>query len=493
MKLLDKHKIREWDQYSIEGLGMESLELMEKASSHFVQWFTSLYFDKCRLITVVAGPGNNGGDGLAVARMLMNKGYAVQVHYMAFSESPSKDNAANLERLGTVCYYRSFTKILCPPSAIIIDALLGTGIKGPARGEYLKVIQFLNQSDHEIVSIDIPSGLDPDGHEEGEYIKSQRVLSFEIPKISFFTENIPWSCKSIGLVPDFLEKQEVKYELITREMVQKGMRIRYSDQGKHHFGFGQFCGGSPGMLGSVILASRAAMRCGLGRLSVSIPKLHHGAFLASCPEVMVQSGIEANRRKLSAFQFINKGIDAIAIGPGLGTSASAIKYIDEFLDEGFQQTILDADALNIIAREEWQDRIPEDAIITPHEQEFERLFGPCERRLNRIELQRAKSEELGIYIILKGAHTCISTPEGMCYFNNTGNVGLGTAGSGDVLSGMLLGFLGQNYAPLQAAISAVYLHGLAGDHAKLKFGEVSLIASDIIDYIPEVIKNVYEK
>ncbi|GLR16472.1 NAD(P)H-hydrate dehydratase [Portibacter lacus] len=498
MKLLEKSQIRSWDLDTIDHQNISSFDLMLRAASVFSNWFQSLFFDKTRTIHVFCGMGNNGGDGFCIASLLAKAGYEVNVYLFQFNNRFSDDNLSRQKEVESFDKFEKFTPFPLEQKDLIIDALLGSGINGPLKGEYLKLVSWLNALPNKIISIDIPSGMDPDQPTSGSFVHADHVLSFEIPKISFFlNENSDyiknWDYRSIHLNPGFVEDLKVMNYLIDYDLVKSILRQRKATENKKDFGFAQFCGGSPGMLGSVILASKAAMRCGLGRLAVSTPSIYHSSLFSSCPEAMAQADLPKNVSNLVDFQLVNEHVDAIAIGPGLSSAKESVRYIDEFLKANKKPAVLDADALNIISRNKWQPRIGAYSIISPHKEEFERLFGTCDSHYSRIQKQIEKSKELNIFIILKGAHTTISSPDGSCYYNNTGNVGMGTAGSGDVLTGMLLSFLAQGYTPLETCILAVYLHGSAGDSAAFKYGNIALIASDIIEFIPSVIKNINGK
>jgi NAD(P)H-hydrate epimerase len=494
MKLLSKKQIKDWDIYSIVHNKISSFELMKVASNSFCHWFQTLFHDLQKELVVLCGSGNNGGDGLCVSRILRDQGYRVKTHLFLPNGKQSKDNKLAETYCDSATIHQNLSMPSVDENAIIIDGLVGSGLTGGLRPEYHDFITCLNNLPNTIISIDIPSGLDPDGESIGLAVEADYCLSFEIPKRAFFYhENAryvkSWSYRPIGLCPEFLERISSDYHYINRTTVMDKVQRRLSISSKVSFGFGQLCGGSDGMFGSVILASKSAMRCGLGRLAVTLPKKYEGHLIAAVPEVMTDgNSLEENE---VVFEKINRNINVVAAGPGLGMSDKATSFIASLLLSKQENLVLDADALNIVSRQKWLDRIPENTIITPHEYEFERLFGESESHFSRVELQKKEAKRLSIYIVLKGHYTTIATPSGQCYFNATGNVGMATAGSGDVLTGMVMSFLGQGYNALDACLLGVYLHGVSGDQARLKYGEVSLIASDIIEFIPESLKNLY--
>jgi NAD(P)H-hydrate epimerase len=494
MKLLNKKQIRDWDNYTIRSKDISSFELMKQASVAFSHWFQTLFFDFSREVIILCGPGNNGGDGLCVSKILEENGYQVTTYLFLIGSKQSTDNKLAESLCEKVIIQDKGDLPSLPSEAIIIDALLGSGISGKLREPYSSMVSHLNTLPNTIVSIDISSGLDTDGRQEGIAVQADFVLSFEIPKRAFFyKENQKyigsWSYRGIGLLNEYLLEAKSPYHYLDRKWIKNKVRKRASESSKIQFGFGQLCGGSEGMYGAVILAARAAMRCGLGRLAVSLPKKYEAHFIAAVPEAMTNA--KDTGKALVAFRKANRNINVVAAGPALGMNEDSIAFMDSLLMEQHQNLVLDADALNIISRQKWQSRIPKNTILTPHEGEFERLFGSCEDHYSRVQLQIQKSKELKILIVLKGKHTSITSPEGDCYFNATGNVGMATGGSGDVLTGMIMSFLAQGYSPLDACCLGVYTHGASGDQARLKYGEVSLIASDIIEFIPESIKNIY--
>lgn len=495
MKLLNKKQIREWDQTTISSKNISSFDLMKKASNSFCQWFQSLFFDMNQRITVLCGPGNNGGDGLCVSKILSDKGYLVDTYLFIHSKTQSPDNESAQFFCGRAIIWNDSGLPLIDNGSIIIDALFGSGISGELRNPYNAIVSSLNALPNTVVSIDISSGLDVDGKQVELAVRADHVLSFEIPKRAFFYDENQkyvksWTYRSIGLANSYLSEADSLYHFLDRKSIKTKIEKRSSAASKVQFGFGHLCGGSEGMYGAVILAARSAMRCGIGRLAVSLPKKYEANFIAVVPEVMTYA--DDCNETLSVYKRANRSINVVAAGPGLGMSKASTSYIDSLLSHDHEGLVLDADALNIIARQKWQTRIPENAILTPHEAEFERLFGACENHYLRVEKQRSRAIDLGIYIVLKGSHTSIATPDGACYFNATGNVGMATAGSGDVLTGMIMSFLAQDYTPLDACALGVYVHGLAGDQARLKYGELSMIASDIIEFVPETLKNIYE-
>jgi NAD(P)H-hydrate epimerase len=502
MRIYSKAQIRSWDSNTINQEPISSIDLMERASNVFCNWFESIYIDKTIPIDVFAGFGNNGGDALAIARILSEKQYHIRVFLAHFGKKLSSDCQVNLDRLNRLnieikdLKTSSLTTNI-DPEAVIIDGLFGSGLSRKLENQYAELVESLNALDNEIVAIDIPSGLDADTGIIGPTINSTRTLSFQIPKFSFFLNEVSpftgnWDYRDIGLDPSFhLSNSTGNFASLRSDIVSK-LRPRSSNSDKADFGFGQLCGGSPGMLGAILLAGEAAFRVGIGRLIISTLKIHHQTIFANLPVSMVQFLDDYNTNELSHFERGNSQINAFACGPGMGTQDAAIQYLDQLLSANIDKLILDADALNIIAKMNWQKRLPKGSIITPHFREFQRLFGNVTSHYDALQVQKKNSAALEINIILKGPNTSISNASGELYFNTSGNVGMATAGSGDVLTGMLLGLIAQEYELEEATKIACYVHGLAGDLAKAKYGVVSMLATDIIEFIPEAIKNLYE-
>ncbi len=502
MKLYTKEQIKAWDQFTIENEPISSYDLMERAASVFTDWFTSSFAGINRSCILLAGSGNNGGDALAVGRMLHRLNYKVFIYLNDSSTNLSAECKMNLERLVDlkieVKNLSEFNTEDHVSNSIVIDGLFGIGLSRPLKKEMAEIVRKLDDSKFEIISLDIPSGLHPDEGLIGPCVKASRTLALEIPKKSFFLdESMPftgeWTYRSIGLSRTYPSNDDVIDQLITSEMVGGLVKKRFPWQNKSDFGFGQLCAGSENMLGAAIFAAKGAARAGIGRLVLSTPKLHHQTCFASCPFAMMQNMLPENKVNLTSFSIANSQVNALAVGPGLSTGSHAVNYLDELLNKYRSRLILDADALNIIAREGWLDRIPKESILTPHLKEFERLASKTKSRLEAVELQRELSRAHGFYIILKGPYSSISSPNGEMYFNRTGNVGMATGGSGDVLTGVLLSLIAQGYHSLDSCILATYIHGLAGDKACETKGVISMLAEDIIDFIPQVIKNIYER
>lgn len=502
MKILNTTQIRQLDQETIQNEAMSSLDLMERASLTFTKWFTKKFPNVDTHIQIFCGIGNNGGDGLAVARLLCQNAYSVEVIYCKISHKTSEDFAKNLERLPK---RQDVTLIELERGAnfpnigkddIVIDAIFGSGLNRPVEGYWANLITHINEQATPIVAIDIPSGLFADQTTNSTTIRAQETFSFELPKLAFlFPENQHrvgnWTTKTIGLDRLFIKNAETPYHYITATLAQSFFKKRNKFDHKGTYGHALLVAGSYGKVGAAVLAARACLRSGAGLVSVHAPKCAYQILQITLPEAMVS--IDEHETHFSNIADL-KNYKAIGIGCGIGTTDTTKAALKKLIQQSTLPLVVDADALNILAQDtELLSQLPKDSILTPHPKEFERLFGKTANDFERNELQRKKAKELGVYIVLKGAHTCIATPDGICYFNSTGNPGMGTAGSGDVLTGIITGLKAQAYNSLAAAILGVYLHGLAGDLAAAESGEIALIASDLTAHLGQAFLDLQGK
>ncbi len=489
MKILNTTQIRELDAYTIEHERIASIDLMERASAAFAEWFSANYGNS-RPVHIVCGPGNNGGDGLAVARLLDELYYQVEVSLFLFSKT-SADFDTNLKRLkrrSNVPIHFISEDMALPVFAentVLIDAILGSGLTRPVENFIAYFIQYLNNQKITRVSIDIPSGLFADKHTTGTSIQADRTCCFEAPKLAFiFPENNvrvgQWTAVPIGLHPQKIAEAKSHSHYVDTDFIKNIIKKRNKYDHKGKFGHALLVVGSRGMLGAALLAAQGCMRSGVGLLTVHAPEALENALLSTLPEAMHSRDSQAYFSKVPKLKKYN----TIGVGCGLGDHEYTADALEKLIREWKRPMVIDADALNLIGeRKSLLKYIPKGSILTPHPKEFERLFGVHLHDFERNTTQSAMSVEHEIYIVLKGAHTCVSTPEGACFFNSTGNPGMATAGSGDVLTGIITGLLARGYAAKEAAIAGVYLHGLAGDLAAEKIGQESLIASDIIEHL----------
>ena len=483
--VLTTDQIREADSVTIRREPVASIDLMERASTVFADWFGN-HYRRDQPVRIYCGRGNNGGDGLAVARLLAARGYAVQVAVLG-SGTASPDFEVNRIRLAEAALEAEVIEQgdEAPPPApgsVIVDALFGSGLDRPLRGAAARLIEVLNRSDAERVAVDMPSGLYADRPMDGPFFAADRTLSFEVPKLAFFLPESShavgrWELRSIGLDPDFLRTTASVARLVEAADVSMLLPRRKRFDHKGTYGHALVAGGAPGKEGAAYLAAASSLRAGAG-LSSIWPTGDRHAFNPAEPELMhFLPGPNPDAALLAGFA-------GIAMGPGAGTGDEAAAQFESLLALG-RPVLLDADALNWLAADpaRWK-RVPARSVLTPHPGEFQRLFGPTSNGFARLERLKEKATEHGVTILLKGAWTAIANPNGKLFFNPTGNSGMATAGTGDVLAGVIAGLLAQGLEPEQAAIAGVYLHGLAGDLGAARQGFSGLIARDVIEELP---------
>jgi NAD(P)H-hydrate epimerase len=474
---------------------------MERAAGKCFHWIKSR-IGKNHRFRIFCGTGNNGGDGLVIARLLLEINCDVDVYIVMFSEKQSNDFITNRERLNKfkkiniveIHKDSSFPEINA--NDIIIDAIFGSGLTKPVKGFTAQLISFLNNSLAQIIAVDIPSGLfgDDNRNNEGAKIRARHTLTFQQPKLSFlFSSNNEfvgeWHILDIRLHRAFIDN--VKCNNYYTELIDcaKLYRPRNKFSHKGNFGHGLLISGSRGKIGATVLAARACLKTGAGLLTVHLPNCGYQIIQTSVPEAMAIT--DSCENHITDIIDI-KDYNAIAVGPGLGMDESSAKVLKLVIQNSAFPLILDADALNILGENKtWLSFLPKSSILTPHPKEFERLTETKVKDIDRLKLQKDFSAKYSVYIILKGAHTTISCPDGSCYYNSTGNPGMATAGSGDVLTGILLGLLAQGYSPLETSVLGVYLHGLAGDISAERYGHESLNAGDIITYLGKAFKKIY--
>jgi NAD(P)H-hydrate epimerase len=503
MKIFRSDQIKQIDEYTIKEEPVASIDLMERAAGQILKWYLSR-FERSGHIFIFAGSGNNGGDGLALARMLKSNRYDVEVLYVNFTEKTSDNWRKNLSRLKTetevkVTYLTNSVQFPVISSGdIIIDAIFGSGLSRPVEGLASEIIGLINQSGSIIISIDIPSGLfceDNTTNDKESIVTADYTLTFQFPKLSFmFPENSiylgEWIILPIGLSTNAIRSKFSPYSYSEKDDVTVLLKKRNKFDHKGIFGHGLLVAGSSGKMGAAILGAKAALRTGIGLLTCHVPSGGLIIMQISIPEAMVQT--DKNELHLSEVEK-NSSISAIGIGPGIGTDPESQRAVKELLSSYRKPMVIDADGLNILSlNKEWLTQIPEGSILTPHPKEFERLAGKTENSYSRLNRQIEFSKTHKCIVVLKGANTSITTPDGNVLFNSTGNPGMATAGSGDALSGILLSLLAQGYTPENAAVLGVYLHGLAGDIAAEESGHESIIASDIIKCLSKAFKKIRE-
>ena len=501
MKILTSSQLKELDKYTIAHEPIASIDLMERAAIALTNAIIRRW-DKSFKMVVFAGPGNNGGDALAVARMLSQRGYHVEVFLFNTKGKLSEECQTNLERLkmcGSV-YFTEISTQFDPPelteSHVVIDGLFGSGLNKPLSGGFAAVVKYINASKAQVAAIDIPSGLmgeDNTYNIRQNIVHADVTLSIQLPKLSFlFPENEDvvgeWELLDIGLKQSYIDATASPFSILGEGVIRPIIKPRKRFAHKGSFGHGLLIAGSYGMAGASILSAKACLRSGIGLLTVHTPIHNHDILQISVPEAIVQTDIHeryfAQPTDLSRYK-------AIAIGPGLGQEEDTALAMMEQIQGSNLPIILDADAINILStHRNWLSRLPKRCILTPHLGELERLIGKCMDTYERLTKVKELAAYLQSYIIVKGAWTTIVTPEGEYFFNPTGNPGMATGGSGDVLTGILLALVAQGYSREEACKLGVYIHGLAGDIAAEEMTETGMISSDIINALPNAWKKI---
>lgn len=490
MKILSAEQIREWDAITIKHQNSTSLELMEKAATACYNFIanTNLKGD----ILIFCGPGNNGGDGFALARILHENNYKVTViEVWNKNASISPDNKINRDKLSKNIEVLSFENFYKHPidtnRTIIIDAILGLGQNRALSGNIKLAVEWINQFGKNIISIDIPTGLFEVCHKpENVAVEAKITLSFGSPKLPFFfPENDrfigKWEVLDIGLDEGFPETIQTTFNYLSQKDIETSKIKRRKFSHKGTFGTAYLFAGQTGMAGAAILASKACLRSGVGKLIVRIPKDCLNILQSIVPEAICD--VDPHEEVLSTFPSDLTPYQSVGIGPGIGRSPLTKALIWKLLRNGVPNLVLDADAINIIAEEGWQNRIPPGTVVTPHLREFERLWGTSENHYQRLMKAAEIAIENRLVIVVKGAHTAIIGPDGSIFFNTTGNTGLAKAGTGDVLTGMIVGILAQGYEVTEGVKRAVFLHGLAAEILSEQRTPESFLASDLVNCI----------
>lgn len=500
VKILTTAQIKALDAYTIEQGSIASIDLMERACRAFVNWLIER-FDNQKTIGIICGTGNNGGDGLGIARMLNDLGYPVKVWIVKGTVSESSDFKINLDRakknkVEILEVVNESDERFFADRKILIDAVFGSGLTRPITGIYAKVIESINKAVAHKIAVDIPSGLMADAPTTGPVAIADCTISFQLPKLSFFFPQYHpflgnWTLVDINLNKEFIRQAETKNFLITQKDSRKILRKRSKFDHKGTFGHALLIAGSFGKMGAAILASRAALRAGLGLLTVHVPKVGYSILQTALPEPMVSvdphEEFFTNAPEVAAYS-------VIGFGPGVGKATETANAFRSILEQFKKPMVIDADGLNILAENrELLALVPPGSILTPHPKEFERLVGKWNDDFERLDKQRQLAAQLQSIVVLKGAFSSITAPDGTAYFNSTGNPGMATGGTGDVLTGILTGLMAQGYDSLQVAQLGVYLHGLSGDLALPEKGMSSMIASDLIDFLPSAFLRLYRQ
>ncbi|MRX65440.1 NAD(P)H-hydrate dehydratase [Maribacter luteus] len=492
MKFFNAEQIYAADKFTIKKQQISSNELMERAAVQIFNWLHLRMQGAQVKIHLFCGIGNNGGDGMALARHLKEHGYNITVNVVNYSEKRSKDFLINLDRLKDRKIWPNFLERDCEfeeigRDDIIVDAIFGIGLNRTPDSWVTKLIQHLNDSGAFILSVDLPSGVFMDKAIENTQavIKANHVLSFQAPKLIFFLPETgiysnQWEVLDIGLDPEHLAGLETEFELIGKNELLPVYIPREKFSHKGNYGHALIIGGSYGKIGAVSLASKAAMAIGSGLVTAYVPKCGYVPIQTALPEVMVITDKDENHIQDITFDIAPT---VIGLGVGMGVAQETSEAFSSFLDSVKSPLVIDADGLNLLSKKkDLLKKLTPKTILTPHPKELKRLIGEWKDDFDKLKKAKAFSKKYDVILVLKGAHT-ITVYENHGYVNNTGNPGMATAGSGDVLTGVITGLLAQGYEPLDAAVFGVYLHGRAGDIALEQTGYQALTASKIIEAI----------
>ncbi len=504
MKILTPQQIRELDQFTIDNEPIASIDLMERAAQTCLDWLVSNLDNTTYYI--FAGTGNNGGDGLAITRMLNAFPYKKKAFLVKFSNKLSKDANINLKHLNKtdsscltiVENIKDIPINEIESDAVIIDAIFGSGLNREPEGLVKQVIDIINNLPNKVISIDIPSGLfaeyDKNQTLEHSIVQADVTLTFQMPKLSFLlpeNQNFvgDWHILDIKLLPEYIEEQKTVNALVTEDQAKVFLKKRAKHSHKGTFGHALLIAGSYGKMGAALLSSKACLKSGVGLLTAHIPHWGYNIIQTAVPEAM--TSIDRSEMIFTEFPELDS-YNAIGIGPGLGKKRNTALAFEELLDKiNGQRLVIDADGLNILSEnKQLLNKIPPKTILTPHPKEFERLVGSWNNDMHKLSLLKGFCQQYEVITVLKGAHTVTCHSDGTCYFNDTGNPGMATAGSGDVLTGIILALLAQGYSQEEAAMLGVYIHGSAGDAALDKESVESLTASDIISKLGAAFKKI---
>ncbi|RLD28054.1 MAG: bifunctional ADP-dependent NAD(P)H-hydrate dehydratase/NAD(P)H-hydrate epimerase [Bacteroidetes bacterium] len=506
MKILSKEQIYEADKITVERQNISSADLMERVGTQIFNWLHKRMQGDQVPIYIFCGIGNNGGDGLVLARHLVTHGYNVITYVVNCSDKRSKDFLVNYDKIKNVT--KDWPTLLnCKEEFpeigrddIIVDAVFGVGLNRPADDWVKELFKHFKASKAFTLSIDIPSGLYTDilPEDEDNVVWSDFTLSFQTPKLVFFLPETAkyikqWDVLDIGIDSEYLLATETEADFIGKPEVFSMYKPRERFSHKGDFGHSLIIGGSYGKIGAVTLASRASLTIGSGLVTAYVPKCGYTVLQTALPEAMVLTDVDKNI--ITDIEY-NIEPTVIGFGVGIGTDNLTISAFESLLKQNKLPLVIDADGINILSKKKsLLELLPEQTILTPHPKELERLLGTWKDDFDKLKKVKRFSKKHNVIIVIKGANTTTVFKDKL-YINSTGNPGLATAGSGDVLTGIITGLLAQKYSPLNATIFGVYLHGKAADIAVEDFGYESLIASHIIEYLGEayldIIKQIEE-
>lgn len=507
MKILNSENIRAVEVSTCESQRISSIDLMERAAMQVSVELISMFLPSQRFV-ILAGPGNNGGDALAVARLLIEQGYkSVEIFLFNVTGKLSHDcdeerkHLIMLDGIDFTEVSREFTPPYLGTEDVVVDGLFGSGLNQPLQGGFVALARYVNESNAFVVSIDLPSGLFGEWNSHvslRDMIHANLTLSFQLPRLSFFfRENADvlgrWKLLDIDLDEKKIKdsKTETDFYVIDSKNVASLLRERDPFSGKRDYGSTLLFAGSVGMMGAAVLCAKAVLKTGGGLVTVHSARMGMPLVQTSFPEAMFEP--DRNEYYITDMK-VHHHHQAVAVGPGIGTNETTINALQNLLQHSAMPLVLDADALNCIAiRPAMLTLLPPKTIITPHIGEFDRMFGEHSSEEERLRTAIDVARQYNVLIVLKGHYTAVVRPTGRVYFNCTGNPGMATAGAGDVLTGMIAAFLSQGYDPEYATLLGVYVHGSAGDMAAEELGEFGMTASDIADYAGRVIRRLFKE
>ena len=481
MKILTAQQMRDWDEFTMEKEKITSMQLMERAAAACVAWILKNDYGN-KQMQVLCGTGNNGGDGLAIAGLLHEKGVQVTVWIADFGTNYSPDFTENLARLQELDIDTGFLKAendfsQVEQNCIVIEALFGSGLNRPLTGLYAALVNYLNHSDAKIISVDVPAGLFTDrSSQKSLTIEACETLTFQCMKLCFLMPENATSMGNvhvldIGLNNQYLQNTHPQFEMADLQIASSFYKKREKFSHKNTYGHALLIVGNEGKMGAAVMCATACLRAGAGLLTCSVPKEYFSILHITIPEAMMVA--RGNEEEWNNYA-------VIGIGPGVGKEPDTVFLLQKALQNTRKPMVIDADAINILSdHEDWMDYIPQGSVFTPHPKEFDRLFGKSENDFDRMTKAVKAAKEKKIIVILKGAYTLITDGE-RNFYNTTGNNGLATGGSGDTLTGIVTGLLAQKYKPFDAAVVAVYIHGLAADLCLGEQSYESLLPTDLM-------------
>lgn len=503
VKVFTVEQIRKADQYTIKNEPISSLDLMERAANRAFEFlYKRLLKEQNKLhFTFFCGVGNNGGDGLVMARRCQDAGIPHALYIIELTSNYSEDFAENLKRYrGTGGRYELLKAdqfdFELQADTTVVDCIFGTGLNRKVEGFAADVIKQINEQSTFTVAIDIPSGLFAEDNSKNEahlIIQADYTLSFQFPKLAFFFPQNEvfvgsWHLIDIALHPQYILETKSDYAWIDQTDVGDILKPRADFSHKGTYGHALLMVGSEGKFGAAVIAAKAALRSGLGLLTIHLPQMGNHILQSTVPEAMLV--LDEAEKLLSEFKEVSN-YSAIGIGPGIGQSEETANLLKRLIQESNIPLFLDADALNILAKNPtWLAFLPANSILTPHPGEFRRLVGEWDEDYERLQKQIELAKKHQIYVVLKGRFTSVVTPDGKVFFNSTGNSGMAKGGSGDALSGIITSLLAQGYHSQEACILGIYVHGLAGDLAANEKGKISMLPTDLIEALPQAFQAI---